>query len=260
MVNLKDFSVAETMFILNPSTAQVSIMMKLTLMDLIFKKVLAIQQDFGQNERLAANYLLKGPAFDKYTPAVWENVFMELFNDDSLKIQIKFITKALADRLKSITTFYYGVTKSDRIQVYFSQNKIIKYLGINRFNDKGKQLKKDINRQLVELAKQLHGMRQQPAAAFRKVLEQLESKVFLITELDYNVLYHYNTLIDQANQRPTDLGTSPTWDPLLYLNIDYAIHHINAAFDYGIGGDGGRRKYRSAQEEAATGKSMPIEG
>ncbi|PCJ62699.1 MAG: hypothetical protein COA58_16855 [Bacteroidetes bacterium] len=206
MIELTYLSPAETLLILDPAKSKAEELAKHTFLDLVLRKVLAVElQDASQENPKKTKKLKKivsiGTNFKIYTPAKHEGLFLSPFaKDTDLKISLRNLIKIAFERIKSTDEYKLKYVYNRRISKYFSANLIQLLIGTKRINTKGLELQKRISDYLSSMDKELKSSKKNVDRLEEKLLS-LNSNILLLKNIDNSVF----KVLSEIDKKKTEI-------------------------------------------------------
>ncbi|NJL75622.1 MAG: hypothetical protein HC892_11935 [Saprospiraceae bacterium] len=167
---LAQLTPAETLYLLNHPSSKIKDLARLTFSDLLLKSVLKVeirgQKDAGET---VVPFVLRGKKFKDYHPLKHETLFTDFFTSDSaFALPMVELIEKTYQQIREIN-YKYSYLYSNRIATYFSQNLILRGIGIHVLNARGRVLQ-------VEIREYFKNMNQQIATK-QNYIEQIGQKL-----------------------------------------------------------------------------------
>ena len=210
MSYLSQLPPAAALMILNGRNVGLKELLKITFLDLLFKKVLKIvERESQSNQRdpvRVYSYVQIGENFYSYAPMAHERVFLDLFSNittqdgaDNLEILFRGIVKIAFQEAKSVVAYKRLIIEAKGIREYYKSNVMLMYLGGFFLNKSGEDVRFAIRNEISEMEKELdNGVKTNPIKV-RELLQILGAAVMLL-EPDVNSLLALNKeFSDHAN-------------------------------------------------------------
>lgn len=244
-------SPAECVILLNETKTTQKEILKLTLTDLILKKVFVLEQSETQAHEAdpvrVQHQIMKGPHFGSYQQRnQLEQVFFEVFHHlpDS-KLLLKSFIKMVVQNAQDAYTFNRKrLFKDDRISSLLDLSFWNKLIARIKLNENGIRTKRNLEAEIQSLQTQLPVMLATNKLAFADKVDELGANLFLLGGGNPELLAEIDLAIQEAMKaKPYDEDTSGG-DFFFWYGMDTHSTHFDDGFDSGgdssgCGGDSG---------------------
>lgn len=246
---LESLSPAETYAIKVNGVSTFKEMLKLTLADLLLRKVLISEErkssDPGEND--IALYISTGPNFDVGLPKSHEAVFLDPFQSNrGLEILFSQLIKIAFESGQSRKKYFFRfLMKNEGISNLFYRDIFYRWLGNVALNNNGKIVKTQVDDALTQVRYQLEKLAKTDKAAGLKLLQRIKGNVLLVDGLESDILGEMDAEIDKllvGRERDSGSGCFAYFGDFSdnYDSFDHTFDSIDAdSGGSGCGGDSG---------------------
>jgi len=205
-------SPAETLIVMNGVEADFDLLIQVTFMDLLLKKVLAItveeRQPSSQDPIQTYKYIGVGEFYKGYTPLLHENMYTDEFGDDWYKrILLRTFVKDGYDSVNSSGLYRSQIVKNKSLQPYYHQNIIQRLNGHFDINDAGLLFQAQVKSEFqtaVNYLQSNEGTSETKAA----LAKQMGGNIFLVKDFEFGVIQDFSQelmiAIEQSKTTFTD--------------------------------------------------------
>ncbi|MBA4053388.1 MAG: hypothetical protein C0490_01625 [Marivirga sp.] len=204
MKQLSKLTPAETLLIKNGSLSPLKDLLKYTLMDLLLKQVLNMEeiqrQPSPRDPVRYYKYISAGVNFRSYKGKPHEMVFLEPFKKNpDLNILFRNLVKIGYQNSKSEKKYYNDLINNDVLQKAFSTSWSEKLFGGFTYTKEGNELKHEVENEIAGLQKKLRDPTEDKNRTI-EILKMIGGNIFLIqgvsfalsTEIDNEILQEIN--------------------------------------------------------------------
>jgi hypothetical protein len=221
---LNSLTPAETKMLLTAPSINGKEMLRLTVCDLILKKVLTIVEVSKptrgvRNERIQ-KYVRIGSQFQSYQQAPHEALVLDTFNrkEDIQILLVHFIT-SIAEGAKSNWNFYRKYILGTVFwKTYFKSGLFYKLFGFVQLNSKGKQAQSDLKSYIEELNSIIPDLEKNSPQELAKLYEKIGAHIFLSSNIDFESLKEIDDYLPEKKKKlisSSDFDLHDTSDFLL---------------------------------------------
>lgn len=240
---LSELKPAGIKLILEPNTDLIELL-KLTLFDLILKKVLAIKKTKKKShsrDPYLREYIIveTGKNFEKYIPNNFEKYFTTRIDKDSY-FQLKSYIKVIFNEIPFEYKYKKEIIRDLKINNLFKSNLILSIFSWLKNNSKGKKLKSDITEYLNEVDRNIgHLIENEPEKALELILF-LQGNIFLLKNLKFELLENLKLIstVRENNENYDDwYWIDFMYDTDLISDISEMFDSVDDYFDSSDGND-----------------------
>ena len=209
MKHLSQLTPAETLIILKDKDTRLKEVLKVTLMDLLLKQVLKIEEVYkhtgGTNEQRLYEYVEIGKNFRFYNSLPHENVFLEIFQkNEDFRYLFRHVVKVGYENAKSYNYFHKLIRKSRNISDCFNENFIFNLIGFSFKSSKHEQLRRELQKEIDQLELDLPSIIQNDKEKALEILKEIKGNIFLISTIEFDLLKQIDQTISTEMNRQTD--------------------------------------------------------
>ncbi|MEM9338917.1 MAG: hypothetical protein AAGA66_09330 [Bacteroidota bacterium] len=233
---------AEAYLIKNTSNSTFKELLKLTLADLSFKKVLKIEdrevRSHPSNPVRVLKYVVATENFHAYHPKAHEEAFLSPFQKNpELEILFHHLIKMAYESARNRKRYVFkSMLKSPEIGGKFHKDFFTRLTGVIALTSEGKKVKAKVDEALSKLETELPQIIQHDKKGALGVLEKIGGNVFLISGLEFQLLKELDEELAKAHERRSgdyDFGCSGC-----YTSYGDHADSFDGAFD-GVDSSGG---------------------
>lgn len=238
MEHLSQLTPAETLIILKDKDTRLKEVLKVTLMDLLLKQVLKIEEVFkhtgGTNEQRLYEYVETGKNFRFYNPLPHENVFLEIFQkNEDYRFLFRHVVKVGYENAKSYNYFHKLIRKSHNISDCFKENFIFDLIGFSFKTSKHELLRRELQKEINQLEIQLPKIIQNDREKALEILKEIKGNIFLLSTIEFDLLKQIDQTISTEMNRQSDNSFGCSGCSWSYFES------YSESFDSSCSGDGG---------------------
>lgn len=238
MKHLSQLTPAETLIILKDKDTRLKEVLKVTLMDLLLKQVLKIEEVYkhtgGTNEQRLYEYVETGKNFRFFNPLPHENVFLEIFQKNEVyRYLFRHVVKVGYENAKSYNYFHKLIRKSHNISDCFKENFIFDLIGFSFKTSKHEPLKKELQKEINQLEIQLPKIIQNDKEKALEILKEIKGNIFLLSTIEFDLLKQIDQTISTEMNRQSDNSFGCSGCSWSYFES------YSESFDSSCSGDGG---------------------
>jgi hypothetical protein len=191
--HLSKLTPAETLIVKRGDSAPLNELLKYTLMDLLLKQVLTIEeverQPSSHDPIKIYKYVTTGRVFNKYKLNPHEIVFISIFQrDPSVRILFRNLVKLSYQKAQSADNYYsYFITNSANLKGIFKSTIYQRIFGGFNYTDKGTQLKFEIEDEIKRLEEAFSFKRLSNDKRELETLRSIGGNIFLLNGLDFAI-------------------------------------------------------------------------
>lgn len=198
---LTKLSPAETYLVRDHAEATFKELLKLTLADLMLKRVLVTKYNEQKNddEEDTSTQVIVGENFRAYVPKPHETVFLNPFisNPETEILFSQLIKMAYQNGRNRKKYVFKFLLKNPDIENLFSKRLMTMWLGNVILNGQGEQVKIQVDEALLKLEKGFKGVIERDKQTALKILQNIYGNVFLIDGLESELLKEIDSQIDK---------------------------------------------------------------
>ncbi|MCS7019693.1 MAG: hypothetical protein RMJ87_11420 [Cytophagales bacterium] len=192
---------AEALVLLHGKMLNFKQLLKLTLMDLLLKKVLAIRTTpfiKSSNQPVVHMYLHRGAKYAEYRPLAHEAIYTKHFAREPNR-EISFINLIRLGRRYAISTTYLRqkIMKTPQLLTSFERGFWISLTDKVKYTAEGALKRTHVETELNELTNLLPQVYHSDRATVRRLLHMMNGNLFLSNAIDHNLLL----LVDEELSR-----------------------------------------------------------
>lgn len=238
MEHLSQLTPAETLIILKDKDTRLKEVLKVTLMDLLLKQVLKIEEVYkhtgGTNEQRLYEYVETGKNFRFYNPLPHENVFLEIFQkNEDYRFLFRHVVKVGYENAKSYNYFHKLTRKSHNISDCFKENFISDLIGFSFKTSKHELLRRELQKEINQLEIQLPKITQNDREKALEILKEIKGNIFLLSTIEFDLLKQIDQTISTEMNRQSDNSFGCSGCSWSYFES------YSESFDSSCSGDGG---------------------
>lgn len=255
MKHLAQLSPAETITVLQGPGTKISDLLKFTLMDLLLKKVLRIEnveyQSSLRDPVRQVKYISVGKGHSKYPVKTYENVFLGVFQKD-LNARILFgnLIKIAYERIGSKHGYLSLFVTSMKLKEVFAKSFRNRIFGGFSYSEKGLIIKKEIEKEIAELEVTLPRIIASDKTKGLAILRSMGGNIFLLKGIDFVIAKEIDEeffrAISKQNSENSSCGTAVCWVDFDHYSRTFdsscsadSITEGGCSGDSGCGGDSG---------------------
>ncbi|HAA12296.1 MAG TPA: hypothetical protein DCE41_11575 [Cytophagales bacterium] len=244
---LIDIKPAEAYLILENKKASFKELLRYTLIDLVVKKVLALEFREMEGEDNPLGYVSRGVLYSTYSSAPFENVFLSHFRFDSdLEYDLPSLAKVAYQKAEKMGTFVFhymaqGEMVVSCLKVGFWQ----KLLGNIRLNEHGERQRKKLQDALHYLVASLPADLSEHPEAVTKLLQSIGGNLYLLEAYDKSSFERLSGIFSEVEDehyrqlRAQDSGFVFVDSAVFWaITSDFDSGYDSASSTHGDGGSG----------------------
>lgn len=203
---LKTLSPAQTRVILAPNSSKVSELLRLTFIDLILKRVLAIRESEYCGGMLE---VFRGEKYNTWSSKYHEKIFTEVFNDTpELCITMDELIKLVKSEIGSSKKYKWRYLIEPELSKYFHPQPLFKVFGVRiKLNDEGLALKNDIEKYLNRVTPKLRN-KSPKISEINDIYESLGSNFLLIKGYESKYLKRFFHKVHKEESKKKKMSQS----------------------------------------------------
>ncbi|CAM1346467.1 hypothetical protein [Tenacibaculum crassostreae] len=187
---LSELKPAGTKLILEPKTSLIDLL-KLTLFDLVLKKVLIIKKTLKKShprDPYLREYIIveTGKNFSKYQPDQFEKTFISRIDEESYFHLRSYLTGIYKD-IESEYKYKKSIILDLNINIYYKNNIIYQLFSLLKVNDIGQSLKNDITTFLNQVDKEIGDLVENKPEKALELILFLKGNIFLLENLNFEI-------------------------------------------------------------------------
>lgn len=246
---LTKFSPAETYLIKDNNEATYKELLKLTIADLLLKKVIKVANRKMAVDDPEEKYILRGVNYTQYQAKDHEKLLISTWTTaPDLEVHFKDFIKTCYQNGRSFK--YFGIEhtlKPNNLYDHFQQGFWKKLLGTLKLNESGIALKAKLDKEIEEVQQQLTTYMQEDKTKALEILSKIYGNIYLISGLTPEILKEIEEeLNNQSEYSDSDYYAYDTYWLWYASDSDYDYNaDFDSAFDSadssdsGCSGDGG---------------------
>nr|WP_315220670.1 hypothetical protein [uncultured Flavobacterium sp.] len=230
---LSELTPAEILILTKENVTQQEIL-KITLIDLLFKNVLKIfeveRQAHIRQEVRVYKYVSTGENYNNYYSLNHERVFLSTFGmDNSIEILFRNLVKIGYQKSKTLSDLKNDIIKSPTLKKCFSQNIFQKLFYGYSFTRYGIELKEKVQKEIQNLGNELSSINNIDNQKAIELIKVIGANIFLLINVDYELLQQIdNDLGIEINKNNSIVGGSGC--------SGSSFDDYSSSFDSGCGG------------------------
>ncbi|TYP74206.1 hypothetical protein [Aquimarina intermedia] len=227
---LNNLKPAAAKLLLDGSGVDVLDIIRLTVLDLIFKKVLVIRTEFRKshsrdNQLRHYTIIETGTNFKKYVPDQFEKYFTEIL-DDTTFYYLRSYLKKIYTNLPSNYICYRYVIKGSYLEYTHKNSWLIALLQLTIQSKKGTILKRSIKSYLDKTQKRVSNG---DISTLHSILNELGSHIFILDRSIYDLFNKVKFKNSNKDYQNTDAHLS--YDHIICDDFDNQLNVISQNFD-----------------------------
>jgi len=190
--HLSRLTPAETLILKNGDKAPLSDLLKYTLMDLLLKQVLVIEevqrQSNSRDPIRIYKYIAAGTNFVKYQFRSHEIVFLSMFQENAeIRLLFRNLVKVAYQNAKSQRQYYPLLINNVNLKAAFVKTIFHRIFGGFDYTEKGLLLKGELQNEISELEKTLPGFIKNDRNRGLEMLKTIGGNIFLLKGVDFAI-------------------------------------------------------------------------
>ncbi|WP_250632287.1 hypothetical protein [Rhodoflexus caldus] len=254
LVNFKmlpSLTPAESLVLLHGKEADFKRMLKLTLMDLLLKKVLAIKPApaTGHDEAPTANlYVQRGEHYADYRPFAHEEIYTGHFSrEPNREILLANLIKLARGKAANPAYLRQQVMKTPQLLTAFERGFWARLTDKVKYTEEGALKRTYAATELQELTHMLPDLYHTDKATAKKLLQLLHGNLFLTEAIDHHLL----VLLDDELSRLFERERTSDNNDLLYMTDGFDFD-FDSSFDDGFGGSSDGDSYGGSSDDGGS--------
>jgi hypothetical protein len=223
MRTIASFSPAESLLILKRKQTTVAQLLKVTLMDLLLKKVLIQNSKEGESSDFTIS---RGPNFESYSNLPHEDVFLSAIRrkgDISLRTLINMVS-ANAGFFNQYTKKFFEM---ERFRLCFQSGIVRFFAGRFQRSIYGEKVFRQLSQEVEDLEAMLPDLMQTHPAAALEVLKEIGGNVFILKRVDFKLMTEIEKeFVLETNAKQTR-QTSTFDDPIFWFWLTMDWHGVS---------------------------------
>jgi len=244
---------AETLFLLEERNADLKLLLKVTLMDLLLKQVLATDLenrrfDNDKAEKIINGHLTRGEAFHTYIARPHEEVYLRPFRSAGTNaVPFRRLVGIGLDRAGHQRQYQNLCLHGDGLAGCFSQSLLQRLTRSYQRTPQGAALCTLVDSERLHLENNLSGLLETAPAQAAEIIRTIKGNVFLLRNLDFDLLKRLDGVLNSAIQeRTTDTWDDSPWMWMAYVDTfdeswhpdhSHNDHPSTDSFDHDTHGD-----------------------
>ncbi|MDN5211913.1 hypothetical protein QQ020_07615 [Fulvivirgaceae bacterium BMA12] len=240
---LHQLTPAEAFLIREAKAASFRDLLKYTLIDLMFKKVLRCEEHehkaHPNDPARIIHYVGRGLRYDGFRPKPHEWVFLKPFSyQEDLVIMFRHVVKMGYENAGSRRGYLFDkILQSSDLAGYFRGGWLNRWLVSVQLTERGQQVREAINRAVDELERKLPDLIRSDLPAAMEILKKINGNVLLLQSFDFELLKQIDDEFGRSvAQRET--GTSSGCTGCFVYHDTYG-HDFDSGYDSVDGGGSG---------------------
>lgn len=242
MRHLTKLTPAETLIIKSGDTTPLSDLLKYTLMDLLLKQVLIVEEvqrkPSPRDPIRTYKYVTTGKNFSKYLVRSHEIVFLSVFQKNlAIRVLFRNLVKVAYQNAKSERMYYPYLTTNLNLKDSFKTTIYQKLFGGFTYTDKGVKLKNEVQNEITELEKTFPSDISNDKKRGLEILKVIGGNIFLLSGLDFAIAKEIDK---ELFEEMSKYSTSGEWSSGCWTSFDsYSDSFDNSCSSDTGTGDGG---------------------
>jgi hypothetical protein len=210
-MRIAQFTPAETLFIRDGSSAMLKDLLRLTLMDLLLKQVLAIEeierQPSPRDPVKAYRYIGKGKTFFSHKVLPHENVFISAFDSTKdRKFLFRNLVKISYENSESFKSYQTRLMESPNLHRLFERSFLQSIFGGFTYSTQGQSVQKEVLQNISQLETIIPKLMVQERSKGIEILKSIGGNVFLLTGLNFALAREIEEIILQESSKRKAAG------------------------------------------------------
>ena len=229
MTELSKLKPAETLLITKGSNAEFKDLMKYSLMDLVLKQVLSINETtttYKSGRRYKEQrikYVTKGRNFEKYEPSPFEQIYLSPFiKSPEIKAIFSKLIKVAYDAVSTEKKYRNSIISSHPYPSAFKRNFIHQIFGGFNLSTDGHRLRSTLINQLDEIDQNIGSLLQNNQKEALALLSKIGGNIFLLKNVDFELIRNIDTSIFEAMKADEKYDLNIWWYYFDFSN-DYYV-------------------------------------
>lgn len=214
-------------------------LLKITFIDLLFKKVLRTfevqRQPHIRQEIRTYQYIGIGENFKSYKSKNHEKFFLSTFEKD-IEIETLFrnLVKIGYQKSRTLSDFKNELIKTPFLKKCFSQNILQKIFYGYSFTEYGKEIKRKVEKEILNLNSELSTLNNIENQKAIELIKVIGANIFLLENIDYELLNQIDAdLATEMNRKETNSDGSGC------AGCGWSFDNYSSDFDSGCSSDSG---------------------
>lgn len=210
---------------------------KLTLKDLIIKKVITVFDDIkkvpGLETGIIYKYVTKGEKFNDYNAKEFEEIFLSFFKRyPEERILLKNLIKSVYSTIRSNERYYEMIASTYPVNTYLKKTVLRHLFGGYILTQLGKDAHQNISNEINETVIKINTLLSNNDPEIRNVLTQINGNVFLLYGINLDLLQEVDKHFKETERNDVYDGCSGcvSWE---------SFSDISNEIDNGCSGDSG---------------------
>jgi hypothetical protein len=222
-MRIAQFTPAETLFIRDGSSAMLKDLLRLTLMDLLLKQVLTIEeverQPSPRDPVRTYRYISKGKTFFGHKTLPHENVFISAFDPTKeRKVLFRNVVKISYENAESFKSYQTRLMESPNLHNLFERSFIQSIFGRFTYSAQGQSVQKEVLQNISQLESIIPNLMAHERAKGIEILKSIGGNVFLLKGLDFALAREIEEIILQESSKRKAAGGCATGCFVIYTD------------------------------------------
>jgi len=250
MKHLTRLTPAETLLVRHGEYTDVKDVLKFTLMDLLFRQVLTIEdaQDkaYPNDDARMIKYVSTGKKFSGYAARDHERVFLSPFlKSNGLHLLFQNLIKVGYENAGPSRKILRLLKKQEPLRMVFRRSLFQWLTGSFSYTPTGRRLLFEIESEIETLEKELPELMKWDRARALSIMQAIGGNIFLLKGIDFELAHQIDkALWKESNTEAESASGCWVFFDTYYYHFDSACgahssHHSHDAYDSGCTGDNG---------------------
>lgn len=231
---LKKITTAEAYLLIACDDATFKNLLKNTLVDLLLKKVLRIEeQNFQPDNNDPAqiiSYIKAGENIKKYKAKAHEEIFLKTFVDnEELEIIFRHYVSMVYENAGSKRSYIKGIRKNAAMRAYFSNGILTFLFGAVILTAQGAKVMDKINEELSELEKTLPKLAETNPKKAKAIINEINANVLLLNSFDLDLIKKVDSQFKSVISNSSE--SSIHFDGVDFILFDIYFNGFDTEFD-----------------------------
>lgn len=206
-MRIAQFTPAETLIICEGSQVQLADLLRLTLMDLLLKQTLAIEeiqrQPSPRDPIRSYRYISQGENFQHHGIRPHENIFILPFDaHPQRKILFRNFVKIGYENSGSEKAYRRLIIKNPRLKNFFKTSFVESLFGGASHSPEGSKVRAELQQNIADLEKSIPELMARDRARGIELLKSIGGNIFLLTGLSFELSNEITRMILEESSRP----------------------------------------------------------
>ncbi len=230
----ENWTPAEMLFLKTPLESSVQELLRCTLFDLLFRKILEL--DIVSND-LNQSYFIIGPKFQNYLAKEHERTFLQVYHmNPELRILFPHLIMMAYENTRGSRPLKKGLRNSNSLNTYFKNNSFIQLFGLNILNKEGRKRQTEISRYFLYLRENMNYSVMNRNEDFLMECLKIREHIFLLDKIPGTFILQLNDTLKRLVKTRDQAALSMIGPWVNYQSIENTfldiMIDIENAYDY----------------------------